>query len=80
MKTMNVGELKENFTKMLDIINQGEEITISSGNKKKKYIAVLVPFNKYTGKHKRQLGILEKKASFSLKKDFKITDEELLSL
>ena len=35
MKTMNVGELKDNFTKMLDIINQGEEITISSGNKKK---------------------------------------------
>lgn len=77
MKTIMVGELKKNLTKVLAIINEGEEVTISSGNKKKKNIAVLVPFDKYTGKNKRRLGILEKKASFSLREDFKITDEEL---
>lgn len=80
MKTISAGDLKENFTKVMDIIKRGEEIKISTDKKKKKYIAVMVPFDKYTGKQKRQLGILEKKASFSLKEDFKITDEELLNL
>ncbi len=80
MKTLMVGEFEKNFSKVLEIIEQGEEITIRSDNKKEN-IAVLIPFDKYTGTHKkRKLGILESKASFSLKKDFKITDEELLSL
>lgn len=74
------GEFKEKFFEVLEIIKQGEEVAIKS-DKKEENIAVLVPFEKYTGKQKkRKLGILESKASFSLKKDFEITDEELLSL
>jgi len=80
MKTLMVDEFKENFSKVLEIIKEGEEVTISS-DKEKENIAVLIPFGKYIGsRKKRRLGILESKASFSLKEDFKMTDEELLSL
>lgn len=80
MKTLMIDEFKENFSYVLEIIKQGEEVTISS-DKKKENIAVLVPFDKYIGSRKiRKLGILESKASFSLKEDFKMTDEELLAL
>ncbi len=41
-------------------------------------IAVLVPFDKYIKKNKRKLGMLEKRASFHMKKDFEISDEEFL--
>jgi len=79
MKTLQVGELKTNFSQILDDIKKGEEITISFGKKKEK-IAVIVPYNKYKKNIHRELGILEKKASFSLKKNFKISDEELLNI
>ena len=80
MKTLMTGEFKEKFFEVLEIVKHGEEVTIKSG-KKEENIAVLVPFEKYIGKQKkRKLGILESKASFSLKEDFEITDEELLSL
>jgi len=80
MKTLMMGEFKEKFSEVLEIVKHGEEVTIKS-DKKEQNIAVLVPFEKYTRNHKkRKPGILESKASFSLKDDFEITDEELLSL
>jgi prevent-host-death family protein len=79
MKSLMVGEFRRNFSKVLDIVKQGEEIIIRTGRKKEN-IAVLVPFEKYTGNRQRKLGILENKASFNIKDDFKITAEELLNL
>lgn len=77
MITLTVGEFKRKFSKVLDDIRKGEEIVICFGRKKQK-IAVLVPFNQYYKKNKRKLGILEDRASYSISKDFKITDEEFL--
>ena len=75
-----VDEFKKNISEALEIIKQGEEITISSG-KEKENIAVLLPFDMYIKDHKkRKLGILESRASYSIKKDFEMSDEELLSL
>jgi len=79
MKTLPVGELKSNFSKIIQDIKKGEEITISFGKKKEK-IAVIIPYSQYIPKNKRTLGILEKKASFKINKDFSITDEDLLKL
>ncbi len=42
MKTITVGELKKNFSAVLEWINSGEEVVISFG-KKKKIVASIVP-------------------------------------
>jgi prevent-host-death family protein len=78
MKTLSVGEFKKSFSEVIKEVRRGEEVAVSFG-KKKERIAVLIPFEKYRRGKKRKLGILEAKASFSIKKDFEITDEELLS-
>jgi len=79
MQTMTVSQFKAHFSEVLDLIQHGEDIVISYGKKKEK-IAVLVPFANYGGKPQRILGLLAGKASFSITGDFKITDDELLSL
>jgi antitoxin (DNA-binding transcriptional repressor) of toxin-antitoxin stability system len=79
MQTMTVGHFKAHFSQVLDFVQHGEDVVISYGKKKEK-IAVLVPYGRYEGKPARILGILAGKASFTLSPDFKISDEELLSL
>ena len=79
MQTMTVGHFKSHFSEVLDIVKHGEDVVISYG-KKKENIAVLVPFDRYAGKPKRTLGMLAGKASFTTSADFKITDDELLTL
>jgi len=78
MKTMTVGELKSHFSEVLDQVQQGEEIVVSFGKKREK-VAVLIPFSHYSSTPERKLGLLAGKGSFSVKNDFKIGDEELLS-
>ncbi len=77
MKNLQVGEFKSKFSKVLEDIKKGEEITISFGKKKEK-IAVIVPYSKYKKTIHRKLGILENKASFDLKEDFSISDDDLI--
>ncbi len=77
MKTLMVDELKKDFAGVMKFIKQGEEVALQYRNRKQN-IAVLIPFEKYTASHKRKLGLLESKASFSIKKDFKMTDGEFL--
>jgi prevent-host-death family protein len=79
MQTMTVGEVKAHFSEVLDIVQKGEDVVISFGKKKEK-IAVLVPFSHYQRKPQRTLGLLEGKASFTLKDEFAVSDEELLTL
>ena len=77
MQTMTVGEVKAHFSEVLDMVQRGQDVVISFGKKKEK-IAVLVPFSHYQGKPERKLGLLVGKATFSLREDFAISDEELL--
>lgn len=79
MQTMTVGHFKAHFSEVLDLVQHGEDVVISYGKKKEK-IAVLVPFGRYEGKPQRTLGLLAGKATFSTTADFKICDDELLSL
>ena len=78
MKVLQVGELKANFSKILDEVKHGEEITVSYGKRHEK-VAVIIPYAKYQMKSKRKLGILEKKATYSISGDFKLSDAELLN-
>lgn len=77
MKTMTVANLKSKFSLVLDDLRRGEEIVIEYGKSHEK-LGVIVPYKKYNPVQ-RKIGIL-KKASFEMKEDFKMTEEELLSL
>ncbi len=78
MKTFNVGELKANFSQVLEDVKNGEKITISFGKKKEK-VAVIVPYKKYAVPKKRKLGLFEHKVKYKIHKDFKMTEEEFLN-
>ena len=78
MKTLQVANLKANFSEILEDVKKGEEITISYGRKKEK-IAVIVPYSKCKKSMNRKLSILEGKASYEISENFKLTDEEFLN-
>jgi antitoxin (DNA-binding transcriptional repressor) of toxin-antitoxin stability system len=79
MKTLPVGELKAQFSEVLEKVKQGERFGILYG-KKKKPIAMIVPFSEVEEKKERKLGILEGKFNVQFSTDFKMTEEELLGL
>ncbi len=79
MKTLPVGELKAQFSEVLEKVKQGEKIGILYG-KKKKPVAMIVPFSEGEEKSERQLGILEGKFDITFADDFTMTEEELSGL
>ncbi|HMU33259.1 MAG: type II toxin-antitoxin system prevent-host-death family antitoxin [Acidobacteria bacterium] len=82
MKSLPVGELKAQFSEVLEKVQQGETIEIVYG-KKKKPVARLVPISdnkSKSKKKKRKLGILDGKMKVVYSDDFKMTDEELINL
>jgi prevent-host-death family protein len=76
MKTLSVGEFKTHFSEVLDDVKHGEEIVVCYGRKKEK-VAVVIPYEKYTRKSV-QLGVMEGVATYRVRDDFKMTDEELI--
>lgn len=85
MKTLTYDEAKDNILEILEMVRGGEEIVIKNVQTQEN-VAVIVPYKKYQQKgrskkkQERPLGILKGKASCKIKKDFKVTDEELLKL
>ena len=77
MKTITTGDFKVNMASVLKEIMEGEEYAISYGKRKEK-VAVILPYSRYVSKNPRKLGLLAKKGSFKISKDFKMTEEELL--
>ena len=77
MKTKSVGELKTNFSEVLENVKKGESIVISYGRKKEK-IAVIIPYSSYKSIKKRKLGIYEDKATYKIHDDFNLTDRQFL--
>ena len=77
MKTMTVGEFKTHFSEVIDQVKGGEQIAVTFG-KKKEIVGYFLPEMPKTGK--RELGILEGKASIGFSDDFKMTEEEFLGL
>jgi prevent-host-death family protein len=79
MKTLPVGELKAQFSEVLERVKQGESFGIIYG-KKKKPVAMIVPYQDTKKKKERKIGLLENKVTITFSDDFKITEEELLGL
>ena len=78
MKSIAVGEFKALFSSVIKELQEGHPITITYGKKRTK-LAVLVPYDQYVKTAKRQIGVLQGKASFTMHDDFKLTDEAFLT-
>jgi len=79
MKTLPVGELKAQFSDVLERVKQGESFGILYG-KKKRPVAMIVPYIDPEEKQDRKLGILDGKVKITFADDFRMTEEELLGL
>ena len=79
MKTLPVGELKAQFSEVLEKVKSGESFVILYG-KKKKPIAMIVPYKDSVEKKERKIGLLEGKVTILFSDDFKMSEEELLGL
>lgn len=78
MTELTVGQFKAKFSEVLEKVLAGETIGITYGKSKKK-VAAIVPYKKHGQTNVIKLGILEGKASFKIKKGFKMTEEEFLN-
>lgn len=78
MESISVGELKARFSQILERVKAGEEIVISYGRKRRK-VAVILPYDRYVSKRERVLGLLKGRASCVIHEGFKMTDEEMFS-
>ena len=77
MKALTVAEFKSSFSDVLNGVRNGENVKILYG-KSKKPVAMLVPIKDMDSP--RKIGILDKKAEFSIKGNGKISMEEFLGL
>lgn len=75
MKTMPVGKLKTNFSRVIEQVRNGEKIVISYG-KSKENVAVIVPYAEFKGTNAIKLGMLEGKATYEFSGDFEMSAEE----
>lgn len=78
MQVYTVGDLKTNFSQILELVRSGEKIAIAYG-KKKQVVAYLVP-RVAENSGKRPLGLLAGKAKVTFTENFKMTETELLGL
>ncbi len=79
MKTMAVGEIKAQFSEVLEQVKHGETFGILYGRKKEP-IAMIVPYVAPEEKTERTLGVLDGKVTITFADDFKITEEEFADL
>lgn len=79
MKTLPVGELKAQFSEVLEKVKRGESFGILYGRKKKP-VAMIVPYVEKDLKKERKIGLLDGKVDIKFSDDFKMTEEEFLGL
>lgn len=79
MKSLSVGELKAQFSDVLEKVQQGESFGILYG-KDKKLVAEINPPKKQKKKGKRKIGILDGKMNVVFADNFKMTEEEFINL
>ena len=81
MHSIQIGKLKAEFTSVLEKIQKNGEIFVIEYGKKRRKVAMLIPYDKsYEDQEERKFGILKNKANFKINDDFAITDNELLGL
>jgi antitoxin (DNA-binding transcriptional repressor) of toxin-antitoxin stability system len=79
MKTLPVGEVKAQLSEILEKVKQGESFGILYG-KKKRPIAMIVPYLDSEKRKERKIGILDGKVKITFADNFKMTEEEFLGL
>jgi len=79
MKTLPVGEVKAQLSEILEKVKQGESVGILYGRKKRP-IAMIVPYLDSEKKKERKIGILDGKVKITFADNFKMTEEEFLGL
>lgn len=79
MKTMPVGEIKAQFSEILEKVKHGESFGIIYGRKRKP-IAMIVPYTEEATSKERKIGLLDGKVDIKFSVDFKMTEEEFLGL
>ncbi len=79
MKTLPVAELKAQFSEVLEKVKHGESFSILYGRKKKP-VAMIVPYDDTQKKSDRKIGILDGKVNIQFSDNFKMTEKELLRL
>lgn len=77
MKTISVSDFETNFSKVIEQVKSGEQITVTN-EKAEQIIGYFLP-EISSPKTKRKLGLLEGKATVVFHDDFKMTDEEFLN-
>ena len=79
MQSIQVAELKSNFSEVLKSIKgSGEKFIIEYGKQHEK-IAMLIPYDKaLEGESVREFGFCKGRGSFLFRDDFAMSDEELL--
>jgi antitoxin (DNA-binding transcriptional repressor) of toxin-antitoxin stability system len=78
MKTLPVGELKAQFSKVLEKVSQGESYGILFG-KKKKPVAMIVPYKENLSRKTRKIGLYNGKIAIKISEDFEISEQDLLN-
>jgi prevent-host-death family protein len=78
MKTLPVGELKAQFSEVLEKVRQGESYGILYG-KKKKPVAMIVPYKENLSRKTRKIGLYNKKITIKIVDDFEISEQDLLN-
>ncbi|MCL2826053.1 MAG: type II toxin-antitoxin system prevent-host-death family antitoxin [Eggerthellaceae bacterium] len=73
MDAMTVGDLKANFSEVLDRVQQGEEVDILYGRAKKP-VARIVPLKDEL--QPRRIGLLKGRIEYEFSEDFKFASEE----
>ncbi|BBP44272.1 type II toxin-antitoxin system Phd/YefM family antitoxin [Thiosulfativibrio zosterae] len=81
MQSIQVGQLKAEFSSILERLQAtGEGVVIEYGKQHKK-VAMLIPYDSsLLDKPDRPLGLLQGKANYALSDDFEITEEAFLGL
>ena len=80
MKSLPVGEIKAQFSEVLEKVQQGESFGILYGKSKKLVAEINPPKKQRKKKQKRKLGAWEGKVKVTFAPNFKMTDEELLDM
>jgi antitoxin (DNA-binding transcriptional repressor) of toxin-antitoxin stability system len=78
MKTLPVGELKAQFSEVLEKVSQGESYGILFG-KKKKPVAMIVPYKENSSRKTRKIGLYNAKITIKISEDFEISEQDLLN-
>ncbi len=72
-------EIIPQWAHILELIQKGESVIVQNEKSAEK-IAVIMPYTIFERKSPRPLGLLKGKASYKIKRNFKMTDEEFLGL